>query len=49
MVEQLDKKIIHRLNEWVQCHLPLEGEAAQMIERRQVRDLPRWRIEVTEH
>jgi len=32
-----------------QCHLPLEGVAGQMIERRQVHDLPRWRIEVTEH
>jgi transposase len=49
MAEQPDKKVIHGPSECVQCHLPLEGVAGQMIERRQVHDLPRWRIEVTEH
>ena len=49
MAEQPDKKVIHGPSECVHCHLPLEGVAGRMIERRQVHDLPRWRIEVTEH
>jgi transposase len=49
MVEQADTIVTHRPRECAHCHQPLEGVAGQVIERRQVQDLPVWRVEVKEH
>ena len=49
MVEQPDTIISHRPRECGHCHQPLEGVAGQVVERRQVQDLPVWRVEVKEH
>ncbi len=49
MAEQPDTIVRHTPRECEHCHEPLEGGAGQVIERRQVHDLPVWRVEVTEH
>jgi transposase len=49
MVEQPDTIVSHRPRECGHCHQPLEGVAGQVVERRQVQDLPVWRVEVKEH
>ncbi len=49
MVEQPDTIVSHRPRECGHCHQPLAGVAGQVIERRQVHDLPVWRVEVSEH
>lgn len=49
MAEQPDRMIVHVPSECVHCHMPLDGEAVQVIERRQVHGLPVLRMEVTEH
>jgi len=49
MVEQPDTIVTPRPGECAHCHHPLEGVAGQVIERRQVQDLPLWRVEVKEH
>ena len=49
MAEQPDRVVVHGPSECVHCHLLLEGVVSQVIERRQVHDLPMWRVQVTEH
>lgn len=49
MAERADTIVRHGSSECVHCHGLLEGVAGQVIERRQVHDLPVWRVEVTEH
>jgi transposase len=49
MAEQPDRMVVHGPSECVHCHLLLEGVVSQVIERRQVHDLPVWRVQVTEH
>jgi transposase len=49
MVEQPDTIVTHRPGECAHCHHSFEGVAGQVIERRQVQDLPLWRVEVKEH
>lgn len=49
MAEQPDGKVVHGPSECMHCRLPLEGVAGQVIERRQVHDLPVWRMQVMEH
>lgn len=48
MAQKADTIVRHGPSECVHCHQPLEAVAVQVIERRQVHDLPVWRVEVTE-
>jgi transposase len=49
MVEQPDRIVSHRPRKCLHCHEPLEAVAGRVIERRQVHDLPVWRVQVSEH
>jgi transposase len=49
MAEKPDTIVLHRRSECFQCQQPLEGVAGQIIECRQVQDLPVWRVVVSEH
>ena len=49
MVEQPDEVLHHRPARCTSCQHPLEGVAGEVIERRQVQDLPPWRLVVSEH
>jgi transposase len=49
LVEQPDAIVTHRPKQCVHCQEPLEGVSGQVIERRQVQDLPVWRVMVSEH
>lgn len=49
LVEQPDTIVTHRPGQCAHCQQPLEGVAGQVIERRQVQDLPTWRLVVSEH
>ena len=49
IVEKPDRIVKHGPSECVHCHKPLEGVTGRVIDRRQVQDLPVWRVEVTEH
>ena len=49
MVESPDTMVSHRPSECAHCHGPLEGVGGQVVEHRQVQDLPVWRVEVSEH
>jgi transposase len=49
MVESPDTMVSHRPSECAHCHGPLEGVGGHVVERRQVQDLPVWRVEVSEH
>jgi transposase len=48
LVEAPDRVVVHRPAACAHCQAPLDG-AAERVERRQVRDLPPVRLEVTEH
>jgi transposase len=49
LVEQPDEVVTHRPQACEQCQQPLEGVRGKVVERRQVLDLPPWRVEVKEH
>jgi len=49
MAEKADTIVRRGPSECVHCHELLEGVTGQVIERRQVHDLPVWRVKVTEH
>ena len=49
LVEQPDEVLHHRPHCCTSCQHPLEGVAGDVIERRQVQDLPQWRLVVSEH
>jgi transposase len=49
LVEQPDLVLIHRVQECLHCHHPLEQQPTEAIERRQVFDLPVRCLWVTEH
>jgi transposase len=49
LVEAPDRVVLHRPAVCVHCQAPLDGGAAERVERRQVQDLPPVRLEVTEH
>jgi len=48
-VEHPDREEVHRVSQCHQCHRSLEEIEASRMERRQVFDVPRVHIEVTEH
>ncbi len=49
LVEQPDEILPHRPELCTGCQHPLEGVGGEVIERRQVQDLPPWRLVVSEH
>lgn len=49
LVEQPDEMLRHRPDRCATCQHPLEGVAGEVIERRQVQDLPPWRLVISEH
>ena len=49
LVEQPDEVLHHRPQHCTHCQHPLEGIAGEVIERRQVQDLPPWKVVVSEH
>lgn len=49
LVEAPDAVVCHRPAQCGSCQTPLDGIAAERVERRQVRDLPPVRLVVTEH
>jgi transposase len=49
LVELPDAVVVHRPAVCGACQTPLEGLAAERVDRRQVRDLPPVRLVVTEH
>jgi transposase len=49
LVEQPDEVLQHRPDLCTSCQNPLEGVAGEVIERRQVQDLPPWKLVVSEH
>ncbi|HEY7123582.1 MAG TPA: IS66 family transposase [Ktedonobacterales bacterium] len=49
LVEHPDKVLRHRPDRCAACQHPLAGVAGEVIERRQVQDLPPWRMVVSEH
>ncbi len=48
-VEHPDRVIVHRPASCAACQQDLQGVAGEVKERRQVHDLPAWRLEVEEH
>lgn len=49
LVEQPDEILHYRPDLCKNCQRPLEGVAGEVIERRQVQDLPPWRLVISEH
>jgi transposase len=49
LVERPDEVRAHRPSRCAQCQQLLEGVEGDVVERRQVHDLPPWRLVVTEH
>ncbi len=49
LVEQPDEVFQHRPHRCAGCQHPLEGVAGEVIERRQVQDLPPWKLVISEH
>lgn len=49
LVEQPDEVLHHRPSCCTNCQHPLEGRVGEVIERRQVQDLPPWKLVVSEH
>jgi transposase len=49
LVEQPDEVFGHRPDRCAACQHPLAGGAGEVIERRQVQDLPPWRLVVSDH
>jgi transposase len=49
LVEQPDEVFQHRPHLCTRCQHSLEGLTGEIIERRQVRDLPPWKLVVSEH
>jgi len=49
LVEQPDRVVKHRPEHCAHCQQPLEGVAGEVMERRQVQDLPVLRLVVSEH
>jgi transposase len=48
-VETPDEVIVHRPQECAGCHQDLSSEQGEVVERRQVHELPLWRLQVQEH
>lgn len=44
-----DRVVLHRPEQCEACQFPLAQEAATTMERRQVHDVPLWRLQVEEH
>jgi transposase len=49
LVEPPDEVLRHRPERCATCQHPLAGVTGEVIERRQVQDLPPWRLVVSEH
>lgn len=49
MAEKPDTIVTHCPSECTQCQQPLEGVVGQIVDRRQVQDLPVWQVVVSEH
>jgi transposase len=49
LVEQPDEVLHHRPARCTSCQHPLEGVVGDVIERRQMQDLPPWKLVVSEH
>ena len=49
MVEKPDRIVKHRPQQCTHCHQSLEGVTGEVIERRQVYDLPPLRLVASEH
>jgi transposase len=49
VVAQADEIIEHRPATCAQCQAPLDAASVAVSERRQIRDLPRVRLQITEH
>jgi transposase len=49
LVERPDEVLRHRPDRCTRCQHPFAGVTGEVIERRQVQDLPAWRLVISEH